>query len=81
MTTINLSEVAKRLEKNICIYRIAVLDKGLNREKEEMLSRLVSAIKSDATYYAKRKGDMNNADKGFKGYKDSFMYFVKNIKK
>lgn len=81
MTTINLSTVAQRLEKNISIYRTAVINRGLDRKKEEMLDRLVAAIKSDATYYAKRKGDMDNADKGFTGYKDSFMYFVKNIMK
>ncbi|WAX17499.1 hypothetical protein PM116P4_00032 [Parabacteroides phage PM116P4] len=80
MTTINVTELRARLEKNIELYRNSEGTRFHYADGSSVRVALLDTILSDATYIARRRGKLSNTE-SFKTYKEAFMFYVKNLMK
>ena len=80
MTTINVTELKTRLEKNINLYRNNEGTRLHYADGSSVRIALLDQILSDATYIARRRGILSNTE-SFKTYKEAFMFYVKNLMK
>lgn len=78
MTTINVTELRARLEKNIELYRNSEGTRFHYADGSSVRVALLDKILSDATYIARRRGKLSDTE-SFKTYKEAFMFYVKNL--